>query len=159
MKYVCSLVVVSDINRSRKFYEEVMGQTVESDFGENVFFAGGFAIHQKEHFESLVENREIRQKSNSFELYFEDDKLADLLQKVKELKLEFVHEIVEQPWKQQVIRFYDYDKNMIEVGERMEHVAFRLSQENYPLEEICDITYLDEDAVLRAIDEYTHLRQ
>jgi len=45
MKYLCSLITVSDINRSRYFYENLLKQEVESDFGENVGFKGGFAIH------------------------------------------------------------------------------------------------------------------
>jgi len=155
MKFICPLVVVDDIEKSRHFYESILGQTVKMDFGENVTFKGDFVIHQRDHFQSLINKREIIQKSNSFELYFEHDDLPDIVNKIKELNLEFVHEIVEQPWKQQVLRFYDYDKNMIEIGERMEHVAYRLSQKNYSLEEICKITYLDKETVDKAIKEYS----
>ncbi|MBN1185450.1 MAG: VOC family protein [Bacteroidales bacterium] len=152
---MCPLIVVSDIKRSREFYENVLTQTVKVDFGENVTFVGDFAIHQKKHFESLINNAEIKEKSNNFELYFEHEDLDNIVSKIKKLGLEFVHEVVEQPWKQQVVRFYDYDKNMIEIGERMEHVAFRLSKQNYSLEEICKITYLNEESVKNAIKEYS----
>jgi hypothetical protein len=54
-----------------------------------------------------------------------------------------------------VIRFYDFDKNIIEIGERMEHTVYRLSQQNYPVEEICKITYLSEDIVKKSIEEYS----
>ena len=155
MKYMCPLIVVSDIKRAREFYENILAQTVKVDFGENVTFVGDFAIHQKKHFESLINNAEIKEKSNNFELYFEHDDLEDILSKIKKLDLEFVHEIVEQPWKQQVVRFYDYDKNMIEIGERMEHVAYRLSKQNYSIEEICKITYLSKETVENAIKEYS----
>lgn len=155
MKYICPLIVVSDIKRSRDFYENVLMQTVKVDFGENVTFVGDFAIHQKKHFEALINHAEIREKSNHFELYFEHDDLELIVRKIKEIGLEFVHEIVEQPWKQQVVRFYDYDKNMIEIGERMEHVAYRLSKQHYSTEEICQITYLNEEAVENAIKEYS----
>ena len=114
MKYMCPLIVVSDIKRSREFYENILAQTVKVDFGENVTFVGDFSIHQKKHFEALINNAEIKEKSNNFELYFEHDDLEDIVSKIKQLDLEFVHEIVEQPWKQQVVRFYDFDKNMIE---------------------------------------------
>ena len=155
MKYICPLIVVDDIKKSRHFYESVLGQKVKMDFGENVTFKGDFAIHQKDHFQSLINQTEIVKKSNNFELYFEHDELAEIVTKIKELDLEFVHEIVEQPWKQQVVRFYDYDKNMIEIGERLEHVAFRLSQQNYSIEDICRITYLDKKSVEEAIEEYS----
>ena len=155
MKYMCPLIVVSDIKRSREFYENILAQTVKVDFGENVTFVGDFAIHQKKHFEALINNAEIKEKSNNFELYFEHDDLEDIVSKIKQLDLEFVHEIVEQPWKQQVVRFYDFDKNMIEIGERMEHVAYRLSKQNYSVEEICKITYLSKETAENAIKEYS----
>lgn len=155
MKYICPLVVVDDIKRSRYLYESILGQTVKMDFGENVTFEGDFSIHQRDHFQSLIGNKSVIKKSNSFELYFEHDALPDIVEIIKELNLEFVHEIVEQPWKQQVVRFYDYDMNMIEIGERMEHVAYRLSQQNYTYDDICKITYLDKESVEKAIKEYS----
>ena len=33
-------------------------------------------------------------------------------------------------------RTVDYDKNLIEIGERMEHVAYRLSQQKHSLDDI-----------------------
>lgn len=111
-------------------------------------------LYTKSHFKSLINHADIKEKSNSFELYFEDDCLEDLLVRLKKLNIEFLHEIMEQPWKQQVIRFYDYDKNLIEVGERMEHVAYRLYQENYTISEICKITYLNQESVEKGIKEY-----
>ena len=151
MKFMCPLVVVKDINRSRDFYENILGQTVKYDFGENITFDGDFALHQEDHFKSLINHAEIKEKSNNFELYFEDDHLEDLLKKIKALNIETLHEIIEKPRKQQVIRFYDYDKNLIEAGERMEHVAFRLYQQDYSIEEICKITYLDQEKVEKSI--------
>ena len=155
MKFICPLIVVSDITRSRELFENVLEQTVIADFGENVTFKGDFSIHLKEHFQSLVGDVEIKEKANNFELCFEHDDLDEVVSRIKELGLEFVHEIVEQPWKQLVVRFYDYDKNMIEIGERMDHVAYRLSKQNYSIEEICKITYLAKESVEEAVKEYS----
>lgn len=155
MKFICPLIVVDDIKKSRYLYESILEQTVKMDFGENLTFEGDFAIHQRNHFQSLIGDKNVIKKSNSFELYFEHDDLTEMVEKIYELDLEFVHEIMEQPWKQQVIRFYDYDKNMIEIGERLEHVAYRLSQQNYSLEDICRITYLDKESAKKAIKEYS----
>lgn len=155
MKFICPLVVVDDIKNSRYLYERILAQTVKMDYGENITFEGDFAIHQRDHFESLIGKKDIIKKSNSFELYFEHDDLPDIINKIKELDLELVHEIIEQPWKQRVFRFYDYDKNMIEIAERMEHVAYRLSQQNYSHDDICKTTYLDKESVEKAIKEYS----
>ncbi|HDP67021.1 MAG TPA: glyoxalase/bleomycin resistance/dioxygenase family protein [Candidatus Marinimicrobia bacterium] len=155
MKFICPLIVVDDIKKSRHLYENILGQTVKKDFGENVIFAGDFAIHQRDHFQALIGNREIIKKSNSFELYFEHDELPEIVGKIKALDLELVHDIVAQPWQQLVVRFYDYDKNLIEVGERLEHVAFRLFRNNYSMDKICQITHLSKEAVENAIKEYS----
>ncbi len=155
MKYICALIVVEDIKKSRYLYENILGQTVKADFGENITFHGDFSIHQKKHFKDLINNLPISIKSNNSELYFEDDDLENIVDRLKDSGIEFVHEIIEQPWKQKVIRFYDYDKNMIEIGERLEHVAYRLSTQKYSIEEICKITYLTENVVLKSIREYS----
>lgn len=50
MKYKCPLIVMHDIQVSRNFYENILGQKVKYDFGENIQFEDGFAIHLKEHY-------------------------------------------------------------------------------------------------------------
>ena len=157
MKYICVLIVVKDVKKSRFLYEQILGQTVKMDYGEDIIFHGDFAIHQKSHFESLINHYPILSKSNNFELYFEDDNLEEIVQKLKDNGFEFIHEIVEQPWKQKVVRFYDDDKNIIEIGERMEHTAFRLSKQNYSIKEISKITYLPENMVQKSIEEYSKI--
>ncbi|MHB8131782.1 MAG: VOC family protein [Mobilitalea sp.] len=54
MKFICALIVVDDIEISRRFYEKVLNQKVKYDFGENVTFEGGFSIHLKSHFLELL---------------------------------------------------------------------------------------------------------
>jgi catechol 2,3-dioxygenase-like lactoylglutathione lyase family enzyme len=155
MKYICALIVVEDLQRSRHLYETILGQTVKADYGENVVFHGDFAIHQRAHFSELICGAPIVNQSNNFELYFEHDDLECIAGRLKANGLTFIHEIVEQPWRQKVVRFYDYDGNIIEIGERLEHVAFRLSLEKITITEISRITYLPEDLVRKSIAEYS----
>ena len=46
------LIVVEDIEKSKNFYEKVLGQTIKIDYGENVTFVGDFAIHKESHFQN-----------------------------------------------------------------------------------------------------------
>ena len=158
MEYKCALFVVEDIEKSRFLYENILGQEVEVDFGEDVAFHSGFAIHQKSHFEKLISGHTVTKKLNNHELYFEDDQLENIVETLKKHGFYFLHDIVEQPWRQRVVRFYDYDAHIIEIGERMEYVAFRLFKENKSIDEISKITYLPEDAVRTAIKEYAQAR-
>jgi catechol 2,3-dioxygenase-like lactoylglutathione lyase family enzyme len=150
MKFICPLIVVNDMEVSRNFYEKVLNQKVEYDFGENVSFEGGFAIHLKSHFSDLLNINEngILQKSNNSELYFEEEDLDSFLQKLKDIdSIEYVHGLKEQPWGQRVIRFYDPDMHIIEVGEPMESVVKRLLNEGLSIEETSKRTSMPEEFV------------
>lgn len=117
------------MKRSREFYEKILGQKVKHDFGENITFEGDFAIHLDSHFSQLIDGKVIHKGSNNFELYFEEDDLEVFLRKLNINNVQLVHPLREQPWKQRVIRFYDPDMNIIEVGESLESTAARLSSQ------------------------------
>jgi catechol 2,3-dioxygenase-like lactoylglutathione lyase family enzyme len=150
MRVVCPLFVVNNMEISRNFYEKVLGQKVQYDFGENVSFESGFAIHLKSHFSDLIsiDKNDIIQKSNNCELYFEEDDLDSFLQKLGDMdSLEYVHGLKEQPWGQRVIRFYDPDMHIIEVGEPMESVVKRFLSEGFSIEETAKRTLMPEEFV------------
>ncbi|MBN1540826.1 glyoxalase/bleomycin resistance/dioxygenase family protein [candidate division KSB1 bacterium] len=154
MKYICALVVVSDVNRSRLLYEKFLRQKVVADYGENLLFEGGFALHQKSHFQQLIDGRPIHIGSNHFELYFEDDQLESIEKELLDNHFAFVHRIREQPWRQRVMRFFDDDQNIVEIGESMAHLAYRLYLEKTPLQEIAGLTFLTVDQITEAIKTY-----
>ncbi len=145
-KYVCALITVSDITRSRAFYEGMLGQEVDMDFGPNVGFRGGFAIHERTHFESLFgdegESRAGRRQPASAvaagttaadnrspwgELYFEEDDIETLEGSLRAAGVVFAHPLREQPWAQRVFRCLDPDGHIVEVGESLETTARRLA--------------------------------
>jgi catechol 2,3-dioxygenase-like lactoylglutathione lyase family enzyme len=142
MKYKLPLVVVDDISVSRKFYEEVLNQNVILDFGANITFAGDFALQSKESWVNFIHKteNEILSKCNSFELYFEEEKFDEFIDELKDLEIQYVHGVVEYPWGQRVIRFYDPDMNIIEVGERMETVVNRFISQGLSVEETAERT-------------------
>jgi catechol 2,3-dioxygenase-like lactoylglutathione lyase family enzyme len=125
-KFICPLFVVRDMEVSRKFYENMLGQEVEYDF----------AIHRMSHFESLTGNSDIIFNSNNAELYFESTELVELRDELVRSGIHFIHDIVDQPWKQQVMRFYDPDGHIIEVGEPLNYTARRLSAEGLSEDQI-----------------------
>ncbi|MDV2481996.1 glyoxalase/bleomycin resistance/dioxygenase family protein [Methanoculleus sp. Wushi-C6] len=144
MKFVCPLIVVREIGVSRAFYETVLGQKVLYDLGENVFFEGGFAIHLRSHFSGLigVDESEIVEGPKNAELYFEEDDLDAFLERPESVDLDYVHELREQPWEQRVVRFYDPDQHIVEVGEPMESVAKRLLASGLSVEEVAGRTLM-----------------
>jgi catechol 2,3-dioxygenase-like lactoylglutathione lyase family enzyme len=127
-----------------------LGQKVEADFGENVSF-GGFAIHLRPHYKMLIDNKEIVVGGNNFELYFEYDNVEQIVEELKTEKVEFVHELREQPWKQFVVRFYDPDKNIVEIGETLNHLTFRLYQQGNSFDEISKLTGLSKEFIEKSV--------
>jgi len=138
MKYICPLIVVEDIGRSRAFYEKTLGCRVKMDFGQNVTFEGDFAIHLRSHYEGLIGQKCASGDSrpNNLELYFESGDLENDYNKIIASGAELVHELREQPWGQRVFRFFDPDGHIIEVGETMESVVRRFSNDGMSAGEI-----------------------
>ena len=154
MRFICPLIVVNEMKASRSFYENILNQKVQFDFGENVSFESGFAIHLKSHFSNLISisENDILEKSNNFELYFEEEDMDSFLQKLEEISsIEYVHGLKEQPWGQRVIRFYDPDKHIVEVGEPMESVVKRFLSKGLSIEETSKRTLMPEEFVRQCL--------
>jgi len=142
MKYKLPLIVVDNISISRKFYEEVLTQKVILDFGANITFAGDFALQSRESWVNFIHKteHEVLLKTNNFELYFEEELFDEFAQRLKSFEIQYVHDVVEYPWGQRVIRFYDPDMHIIEVGESMETVVKRFNSQGLSLEETAERT-------------------
>ena len=65
-----------------------------------------------------------------------------------------IHPVREQPWRQKVVRFYDPDGHMVEVGESMEHLSFRLYDEGMSVEIIAKTIGLSEEFVRMGIGKF-----
>jgi predicted enzyme related to lactoylglutathione lyase len=148
VKYICSLLTVLDIQKSKEFYENILNQEVELDHGENISFKGGFALHDREHFKMLINSEDdIKSPHNSVELYFESEDLDTIQNKLETINASFLHKIREQPWGQRVMRFYDPDNYIIEVGEPIEVVIIRYFKKGMKVDEICQRTSMPLEVV------------
>jgi catechol 2,3-dioxygenase-like lactoylglutathione lyase family enzyme len=152
MKFVCPLIAVSNVEISKKFYETVLNQKVTLDIGKNVIFEEKFAIQQG--FAGLVglNESEVKNKSNNSEFYFEEEDFNRFLDRLSGLQnIEYVHAVKEYSWGQKVIRFYDPDKHIIEVGESMESVIKRFFSQGLSVEEVALKTKYPEDIIKQFI--------
>ena len=125
MKLKNPLLVVTDIDKSVEFYKNVLGLHKIMDFGAIVTLTGGLCLQSKESFKEFIDNKNIIFGSNSFEVYFEEDDFDSFAQKLETLDIKYVHGIKEHSWGQRVVRFYDPDMHIIEVGENMKTVCKR----------------------------------
>lgn len=125
MKLKNPMLVVTDIDNSVEFYKNVLGLHKIMDFGANVTLTGGLCLQSKESFAEFIDNENITFGGNSFEVYFEEDDFDSFAQKLEALDIQYVHRVKEHSWGQRVVRFYDPDMHIIEVGENMKTVCKR----------------------------------
>lgn len=139
MKYVCTVISVADIGAARKFYEELFGLEVYQDYGKNIAFSCGLALQQD--FDWLVglPKEKVLKKSNNAEAVFEEQDFDGFLNKLKAYPdIKYLGEVVEHSWGQRVIRFYDPDGHLIEVGEDMKMVVRRFLNTGMTMEEVSE---------------------
>ncbi|WP_097026958.1 glyoxalase/bleomycin resistance/dioxygenase family protein [Clostridium peptidivorans] len=140
MEFKLALLAVKDVNVSKKFYGELFNQKVVLDFGRNVTFSGGFAIQEDFAWLTNLPADSVIEKSNNMELYFEVDDFDVFMQKMKHYgNVEYVHQPKKYEWQQRVVRIYDPDHHIIEIGESMAVIAKRYLAEGYSIEETSKI--------------------
>lgn len=125
MKFKNPLLVVSDMDISVKFYKEVLGLRKIMDLGENVTLTGGVCLQTKETWAEFIENESLSFGGKTSEIYFEEDDFDGFENKLKNLDINYVHPVKEHSWGQRVVRFYDPDCHIIEVGENIKTVCKR----------------------------------
>jgi len=124
------------------FIEDILNQKVILDFGANITFEGDFSLQSKEtwvEFTHKTEN-DILIKPDNFELYFEEEQFDEFVERLQSFEIQYVHDVTEYPWGQRVIRFYDPDMHMIEVGESMASVIKRFIDQGLSVEETAERT-------------------
>ena len=120
MKLKNVLIVVKDIEKSRKIYHDLFDIDLVLDNDGNMILTEGLVLQDEKLWKSFLD-RDIVPKSNSCELYFEEQDIEAFIEKLEKLypDIEYVNRLMTHSWGQRVIRFYDLDGNLIEVGTPM----------------------------------------
>ena len=138
------LFAVRDMKMSLAFYQAVLGLEVINDFGANAVLTGGLSLQTLDTWASFLDKStgNIHFGGNDAEMYYEADDFDTFLTVLKDHpEAELVHPPLEHRWGQRVVRLYDPDHHIIEVGESLEKVAKRF----------CD-GGLNEEGVARRMD-------
>ena len=120
MKLKNFLIVVKDIERSRRFYEDLFGLEMLVDNDGNMVLSDGLALQEEKYWKEFL-GKEIIPESNSCELYFEEADIEGFISKLESMypEVKYVNRLMTHSWGQKVVRFYDPDGNLIEVGTPM----------------------------------------
>lgn len=120
MKLKNVLIVTKDIEKSKKFYHDVFGLDMILDNDGNMILTEGLVLQDETIWRKFIE-KDIIQKNNATELYFEEKDIEGFIEKLEKLypDIEYVNKLMTHSWGQKVVRFYDPDGNLIEVGTPM----------------------------------------
>lgn len=140
IRFHSTALFVKDIEISKQFYTELLGQTVQMDFDGVLTLDCGVTLWQ-------IQSRHIipqtigtqavsDSKSNRFELYFETGELEATFKRLTQAGVSFLHPIHEEPWGQRTFRLFDPDNHLVEIGEPLEIFVRNLFDQGLTVEEI-----------------------
>ena len=114
------LITTSDIEASRRFYHDLFGLELVRDLDGNMILTEGLVLQDAAIWRKFL-GRDILPENNASELYFEERDIEGFVQKLDELypNTIYVNRLMTHSWGQKVVRFYDPDGNLIEVGTPM----------------------------------------
>ena len=114
------LITVNDIEKSKKFYRDLFGLSVVLDQGGNVILTEGLVLQDAKIWKEFL-RKDIVWKNHATELYFEETDIEAFVKKLEAYPepIQYVNSLMEHSWGQKVVRFYDPDGNLIEVGTPM----------------------------------------
>lgn len=120
MKLKNILIVVKDIEKSKKFYHDLFGLDTVLDNDGNMILTEGLVLQEEEIWKNFL-GKDIIPQNNSCELYFEERDIEAFAEKLERLypSIQYMNRLMTHSWGQKVIRFYDLDGNLIEVGTPM----------------------------------------
>lgn len=117
MKLKNFLIVVKDIEKAKQFYCDLFGLSMLVDNDGNMILSDGLVLQEEKYWKQFL-GREIVPRNNACELYFEEADLEGFVRKLEQYYPDaiYVNRLMTHSWGQKVIRFYDPDGNLIEVG-------------------------------------------
>lgn len=128
MKYKGTLVVVKDCRKSLEFYKNIFGLELIQDNDGNMELSCGIFLQESDCWKKFI-GQEIVKQSNSSELYFEEPDIDSFVTRLEQLypDTKYVNKLMTHSWGQRVVRFYDPDGNLIEVGTPLNSIIDELT--------------------------------
>ena len=120
------LITVKDMEKSKAFYKELFGLDVILDNDGNVILTEGLVLQDAGIWEETVGGR-IIPRNNASELYFEETDIESFAEKLDAYpeEIQYINRLTQDSRGRKVIRFYDPDGNLIEVGQNRKSGSFQ----------------------------------
>ena len=120
MKHVNTILLVNDIEVSKRFYTGTLGLKIREDWKTMVVFEGDLALHQA----GELQPKELTttftstgaQGHGNVVIYLQSEDLDACYADLQQRGVEFLHGIVTLPW-ERLFRVKDPDGYIVEIGE------------------------------------------
>ena len=111
------LIAVKDVEKSKKFYHDLFGLNTILNSDGKVILTEGLVLQDEKIWRECL-NKEVISKNHACELYFEEPDIEAFVEKLEELypDVTYANRLMTHSWGQQIVRCYDLDGNLIEVG-------------------------------------------
>lgn len=142
MRFEGMLLVVKDMERSKRFYREVLSAETVMDLGTYIVFKGYCLITEGQWEELQGGPVEYKYGGNTCQLGMEEENLDAFLEHLKRFDdLDWFTPLKEYPWGQRSLRLYDPDKHIVEVGEDMKVVVKRFLRSGMTVPQAAERTW------------------
>ena len=129
---------------------------MESD-GYIGYESGLYLWDEKYESQAIFQNREDgtlpARGRHRFEIFFDTDELEKYWQSLTSAGVKPIHPIIEMNWGQQVLRVYDPDGNIVELGEPLETFVGRFLRQGLSIEQTSQRTFTPLETVRKIAEK------
>ncbi|MFC4653213.1 VOC family protein [Lactococcus nasutitermitis] len=156
IKFEGILLTVTNLERARKFYENVLEQVPIYDYdydGQMIAYESGITLAPEWAYADWLSGAEfsVKRRANISQLYFEVEDLEAMFKKIKaDSAIDWLHEPIMSSYGAYTMRFYDYDGHIIEIAESVAFVAKRFLAQGLSITEIAE-RFGDSEAVVEEL--------
>lgn len=151
IKFYSPVIFVDEIERSKRFYTEILDEEIEHDFGNNIMFKSHLSLWKTDLNHEIKDIEGKSKQGNTFELYFETEDIFKSAEIIKANNIRLLHDVKTEPWGQMTIRFFDPDDHLLEIGESFNRFLTRIFKETGSVEETSKKTGVHEDIVRKIV--------
>lgn len=156
MKYDGVLLLVKDLERSRRFYHEILGLSVMAEWGGFIMLEGGVALGERKAQDAALSGDPAADCPAGCELYFEQSSIEAFAEKLTSLP---AAQICRPLWAgadgRKTICFYDPDGTLIQVREPLKEVVARFAASGLAPHEIAKQMKVPLNVVLEHLADYS----
>ena len=109
------LLVVRDVEQSKRFYHDLFGLQVINDNDDYVMMSEGLVLQGQKTWEQFIDSKTVI--GNASELFFVENELDAFLLRIRAIVPDQKVKVRENSWGRRVVTLMDPDGHMIEVAE------------------------------------------